>query len=94
MIRTIGMGGINWNWYVCGNFNETEKTVHVYYHDRWHKYEHRGSGHPKGAEWVFCTMLEGDKRELYGIKIGEIEYLVTNPACVFSYKDMSVYVSE
>jgi len=93
MIKTICDGGINWNWYLCGNFNELDKTVHVHYYERWHKYENRGSNHPK-SEHANMTLLEDDKRILYGIRLDTIEYLVTNPACVFDYKDFSVYVAE
>ena len=93
MIRTIGDGGINWNWYLCADFNEADKTVHVHFYNRWHKFESRGSNHPK-AEWLCMTLLEDDKRMLYGIKIGSVEYLVTNPANIFSYHDMAPYVAE
>jgi hypothetical protein len=93
MIRTLVSSGINWNWYLCANFNEQDKTAHVYYHDRWHKCEFRGSNHPK-AEWTNFSLLEDDKRILYGIKVENIEYLVTNPDNVFNYRDFSTYVSE
>jgi len=98
MIRTIGEGGINWNWYLCADFNTETKTAHIYYYDRWHKYENRCSKHPK-AEWLksvyrLFEMMEDDKRIVYGIKLEGIEYIVTNPDNVFKYKDMTHYVSE
>jgi len=94
MIRTISDGGINWNWYLCGDFNSEDKTVHVYFYDRWHKYEDRGSRHPK-AEWgTGMILLEDSKRVLYGIKLGAIEYRVTNPDNIFSYRDMTHYQAE
>jgi hypothetical protein len=96
MIRTIGDGGINWNWYLCGDFDATNKTVHIYYYDRWHKYEDRGSNHPR-AEWPKngrLEIMEGEHRIAYGVKLEGIEYLVTNPAYIFSYRDMSVYVPD
>jgi hypothetical protein len=96
MVRTIGDGGINWNWYLCGDFNEEERTVHVYYYDRWHKYEDRGSKHPR-AEWTQTggiEMMEDAKRVLYGVRVGVVEYLVTNPKYVFDYHDFAHYVPE
>ena len=92
MIRTIRDGGINWNWYLCADFNEEEKTAHIYFYDRWHKYEHRGSYHPKAEPGIsFVQMLEDDTRKVYAIELGGIEYLVTNPAGVFTYHDMTHY---
>ena len=98
MIRTIGEGGINWNWYLCADFNVEDKTCHIFYYDRWHKYEDRGSKHPK-AEWIRQAyrpfeILEDNKRNVYGIKLEGIEYIVLNSANVFSYRDMTHYVSE
>lgn len=97
MKRTIGDGGINWNWYLCADFNEEERTAHIYYHDRWHKYEDRGSKHPK-AEWLKThrgfELLEDQDRRVYGILLEGVEYLVTNPGNIFSYNDMSAYEPE
>lgn len=93
MIRTTIDGGINWNWYLCADYNKEEKTAHIYFYDRWHKYEYRGSSHPK-HENVSAEILEGKDRVVYGIKLEGIEYLVTNPAQVFSYCDMTPYVPE
>jgi len=94
--RVIGDGGINWDWYLCGDFDDEEKTVHIYYHDRWHKYENQGdSNHPANAEWTTrMTLLEDGKREVYGVRLEQTEYLVTNPGYVFGYKDMSKFVPE
>lgn len=95
MIRTILDGGINWNWYLQGDFNAGDKTVHIYFYERWHKYEYRGSGHPANAEYVpGFKILETEAREVYGVRLDETEYLVTNPAYIFSYRDMTYYVSE
>ena len=96
MIRTIGEGGINWNWYLCADFDKDAKTCHIYFHERWHKYEHRGSYHPK-AEWLGFQgyrLLEDEKRIVYGVVLEGIEYLVTNPAETFSYRDMTHYVAD
>lgn len=97
MIRTLRDGGINWTWYLCGDFNEVEKTVHIFYHDRWHDYEYRGSNHPKHEKITF-RIIERDNRIADKVKVlgkdGNLEYTVTNPAQVFSYRDMSHYVAE
>lgn len=93
MRRTLVSGGINWAWYLCGDFNERDKTVHIYYHDRWHKYEYRGSNHPK-HENIEYQILEDDKRIAYGVHVQGVDYLVTNPDNVFSYRDMSAYEPE
>lgn len=98
MIRTICDGGINWNWYVCADFDETNKTAHIYYYERWHKYEHRGSYHPvheSGSHRV--TLIEDDsehKRIVIAILLDNVRYTVTNPANIFSYRDMTHYVAE
>jgi plasmid maintenance system killer protein len=94
MLRTLGSGGINWNWYLCADFNKEEKTAHIYYHDRWHKYEYRGSNHPANVEWIWFEILEDKNRTVYGIRLDDVEYLVTNPAYIFSYHDMNAYIPE
>ena len=96
MIRTLVDGGINWNWYLCADFNEENKTCHIFYYDRWHKYEDRGSRHPK-HENTNARIIEDNKRVVTGVELplfsGTI-YTVTNPANIFSYRDMTHYVSE
>jgi len=86
MIETYCSGGINWNWYLQGEFDDINKTVHVFFYDRWHKYD--TPKHPRAMP-SFLDLMETKERELYGIKVNGIEYLVTNPAYVFSYSDMS-----
>lgn len=95
MNRTIGDGGINWNWYLNADFDDDNKTAFIHYYDRWHKFEFRGDNHPANVDWKNrLTLMQDDKRVVYGIKLGEIEYLVLNPAYVFSYKDKSTYIPE
>lgn len=94
MIKTFCDGGINWNWYLCGDFNDDTKTVHVFYYDRWHKYEDRGSRHPK-HEAGRIGLIEGEGRILIKITLDwKTEYTVTNPQQIFNYRDMTHYVSE
>ena len=96
MIRTVGDGGINWNWYLCADFNGKDMTAHIFYYDRWHKYEDRGSNHPK-AEWLNggrINLVEDEKRTVHQIKLDGVVYQVTNPAYVFSYHNMTHYVSK
>lgn len=93
--RVLGDGGINWNWYLCADFNDVDKTCHIFYYDRWHKFEDRGSNHPANAEWnVGFSILQTDKRVIYGIRYRGEDYLVTNPKHIFAYDDKSVYVPE
>lgn len=90
MNRTFISGGINWDWYLCGDFNAADKTVHVYFYDRWHRYDDRGSKAPKSYEVVQgFAVLEDDKREAFGIRVDGVEYLITNPGYVFGYRDFS-----
>jgi len=91
-VKTLVSGGINWNWYLQADFNETDKTVHVYFYDRWHK--HEGPAHPKWESVGQWDCMEGNKRNLYGIKINKIEYLVTNPGYIFGYNDFTHLVTE
>jgi hypothetical protein len=95
MLRTIGDSGINWNWYLCAEFNEEAKTVHIFYYDRWHKYEF-DSKHPK-AEWLKndrIDFIEDARRIVLAVKIEGVEYRVTNPQQIFTYNDMTHYVPE
>lgn len=93
MLRTLISGGINWNWYLQADFNEADKTCHIYFYDRWHKYDD-----PRHPVWERSTgiagvgweiMEEQGSRLVYGLRIGKVEYLVTNPQNVFSYRDMT-----
>lgn len=93
MIRTICDGGINWNWYLCGDFNEDTKTVHVFYYQRWHKYENRGSKHPR-HENTSIRLIENSKRILESINLDGVIYTVSNPSQIFTYHNMTHYVHE
>lgn len=96
MIRTICDGGINWNWYLCADYDTEKKTCHIFYYERWHKYEDRGSKHPKHerASGYIRILEEKETRIVYGVRLDDVEYLVTNPAYIFDYKDFSVYTPE
>lgn len=96
-IRTLLDDGINWSWYWCGRFDEVAKTVHVFYHERWHKWENRGSRHPQhetGRTWIETLEASDGKRTLIALRVNGVEYAVTNPAYIFDYRDMTHYVSE
>jgi len=95
-IRTFIDGGINWNWYLQGKFNEENKTVHVLFYGRWHKYET-----PKHPLWERCNgfwmteaTVDGVQRVLIAIHANGIEYKVSNPQYVFKYRDLSHLVLE
>lgn len=92
MILTIGEHGINWIWYLCGDFSASG-TVHVHYYQRWHKGE---PGHPKGAKFysVYPQFTEDGDRTLVSITVDGKTYRVTNPQYIFNYKDMTHYVPE
>lgn len=94
MVRTICDGGINWNWYLCADFDDVNKVAHIYYYDRWHKYEDRGEAHPKSEYVNGFSILEDNERQVYGIRLREVEYLVTNPGYIFDYHDFSKYEAE
>lgn len=87
--RILGDPGINWNWYLCADFNEAEKTVFIRYHARWHKYE--DANHPE-AEWLNgwypWELMEDKERIVYGVKVEGVEYLVTNPKLIWDYKEL------
>lgn len=87
-------GGINWNWYLQADYDDEAKTAHIYFYQRWHKYEDRGSAHPQVNSKDRPEILEGPDRAVYGIRKNKIEYLVTNPANIFSYRDMTHYQPE
>jgi hypothetical protein len=93
--RTIADYGINWIWYLCGDFDESAKTVHIHYHQRWHKAE---GGHPQAERPILdrVDIIESTdgKRTATAVELNGIVYTVTNPMGVFSYGDMSHYVAE
>lgn len=91
MIKTYISGGINWNWYLQGEFDDDAKLVHIYFISRWHKYDN--PRHPKHDNLGYEVMEDKD-RNLYGIKVNGVEYLVTNPSWVFGYNDMSHLILE
>lgn len=94
MVRTITDPGINWNWYLCGDFNDTDKTVHIFYYERWHKYEME-SKHPAGAEdRVMLNIIENEDRIAQRVMLDGAAYTVTNPQQVFSYRDFTHYKPE
>lgn len=94
MIRTLIDGGINWDWYLCADFNEEDKTAHIFYHDRWHRYENRGSNHPV-HENVNFRLLEDKDRIVHTVVVGrKDEYRVINPMYTFDYRDMTHYKPE
>lgn len=88
MRRTILDGGINWNLYLCADFNEQTKECHVYYYERWHKYE--SDKHPKCEIVTWFDKKEDSNRVLQSVKFNGIVYKVTNPKYIFDYKDFSV----
>lgn len=94
MIRTLVQGGINWNWYLCADFNEDSKSVHIFYYERWHKYEDRGSKHPKHENAGFLSIIEDLTRHVVAVRLDGIQYTVSNPKHIFDYNDMTHYVSE
>ena len=92
MTRTYISGGINWNHYLQGRFDDESKTVHILFYDRWHKYDQ--PRHPVYQEGPMEVMEDG-KRVVYGIKVAGVEYLVTNPTDVYTgYRDFSELVLE
>lgn len=83
MKRIIADNGINWIWYLTGEFDEAAKTVEIKNYDRWHKGE---GGHPD-AEWNGQLRIdEAEGRIATHVRVGDTIYTVTNPANVFSYR--------
>lgn len=95
MIRTYMDHGINWIWYLQGDFDDAKGTVEVFFHDRWHKY--RDPRHPvvEKAPNEFRTVeAPGKDRILGGVTINNRIYRVTNPRNVFDYHDKAHLVLE
>lgn len=93
-IRTLISGGINWNWYLQADFNEADKTCHILFYERWHKFDNpRHPVHERTTEG-WDLMEESGSRRVYGLRIGKAEYLVTNPGHIFDYRDMAYLVLE
>ena len=90
MIRTLANPGINWMWYVQGDFNEEEKTVHIFFHERWHKYD--DAKHPKCEDrprFPRIRFTEAEGRIATSLFVDGIDYKITNPKYIFDYKDFS-----
>jgi len=98
-LRTYLDGGINWNWYLQGQFNDANKTVTILYYERFHKYE-QGKHPLVDFPRADVRLLEDANRDVYGVRvtfhdtIADTDYLVLNPANIFSYKDFSQMVLE
>lgn len=92
MVRTLASGGINWTWYLRGDFNEDDKTVRVIYHNRWHdsrEYPHpKSDGHFQMVEPP-SEPFSNSPRTLIAVIADGINYTVTNPQNIFSYMDMT-----
>ena len=97
--RTYVDGGINWNWYLQGLFNDAEKTVTILFVNRWHKYDddcHPQVDHPRAD---YEVLREGE--EIYGVvRIHShdgpsTDYKVLNPKTQsHHYRDYSMVVME
>ena len=87
MRRTILDSGINWNWYLCGTFNEDTKTVEVHYYERWHKYDN--PKHPIAENIKWFRISENSERVIQSLRLDDTVYTVTNPKYIFDYKDFS-----
>lgn len=93
MLRTLVDGGINWNWYLQGEFDDTLKTVTILFHQRWHKYD--DPRHPLAAGTFRIIEKDGDLNRIADkVRVGNTYYTVTNPANIFDYRDMSQLVLE
>lgn len=76
-MKFISLGGINWIWYAgLTDINHTDKTVTIGIHDRLHK-ERDYSAHPETIGTG--TVIENSEREIVGMRIQGMDYLVTNP---------------
>jgi len=89
--RTILDGGINWNWYLNATFDEANQLVTIHFYGRFHKYD--DARHPKAealrADRMWIIEAPGAERIAASVMLERVEYTVTNPAYVFSYRDAS-----
>lgn len=95
MIRTLIDDGINWTWYLQGDFDEVDQTVTILFYDRWHK--DQPLDHPL-HENTSMRLVENGKRIVTEV-VTEPNWLnkrkvykVLNPAHVFSYRNMRHYI--
>ena len=76
-MKFIKLGGINWTWYAgLTKIDHANKTVTIGLHDRLHK-ERDYSAHPETIDTG--AVIENSEREIVGMRIQGMEYLVTNP---------------
>lgn len=88
-LRTIVGGGINWTWYLQGEFDEVTKTVRILYHTRFHN---ERDAHPvaePGYRDFHITESKDNERIALEVTVGQTTYRVLNPLCVFNYHDFS-----
>ena len=75
-MKFIALGGINWTWYAgLSDINHADKTVTIELHDRLHN--ERDSNHP--VTIGNGKTIENSEREIVGMRIEGMDYLVTNP---------------
>jgi hypothetical protein len=92
-LKTLMDGGINWNWYLQAEFNEVEQTCHIYFNERWHKFDN--PKHPKVTDYnANLSLMHDTNKVVYGVRMFNKEYLVTNPKPEHEYQDFSKLVLE
>lgn len=75
-MKFISLGGINWAWYAgLTAINHADKTVTIGIYDRLHR--ERDSAHPETI--AAGETIENEEREIVGMRIQGMDYLVTNP---------------
>lgn len=91
--RTIALGGINWTWYLQGEFNDDALTVKILFHTRWHN--ERDLNHPKVEHTHQAAQIREDAdRNAIAVVVGSVRYNVINVLNVFDYNDFTHLVRE
>ena len=85
--------GINWVWFMSGEFDDENMTVTVLFHDRWHKGDQWPKALEENMKRVTFRFIESDQpkqRTAVALQVGDKKYTILNPANVFSYRDQGI----
>jgi len=97
-IRTYLSGGINWNWYLQGLFDDANQTVTILFCDRFHKYDqpqHPLVDNPRADYEIVKDQNGVAEVKIISHDVNTIPYRVLNPKLhSWQYRDFTHMVLE
>lgn len=81
--RTYAQYGINWIHYLCGDFNDVERTVTIKWEDRFHKYDN--PKHPEHITGVEYRTKHDEHNRPYVVIVEGVSWTVLNDGKSLNY---------